>query len=168
MDQKVSTLTAENTRLIQEREALIADLEECKLELFKRMPPFQISDDSIQRAFKRIRQSIDGFVFDIMRDNVVDDALYKLCRKEQQSQKQKAGKFQSPLSRFIQNKDVSAWGPYECSNLYILSVIIQWILDEYVFGKSYPMGVTDEHIRVLEEVEEGMGNGTWGDRPAEG
>ena len=47
-------------------------------------------------------------------------------------------------------------------------MIIQWILDEYIFGKSYPMGITDEHIRVLEEVEEGMGNGTWGDRPAEG
>ena len=164
----MSTLTAENTRLIQEREALIANLEECKSELFKRTPPTQISDDSVQKAFQRIRQSIDGFVFDIMRDIVVDDALYKLCQKEQQSQKQKAGKFRNPLSSFIQRKDISAWGPYECSNLYILSVIIQWILDEFIFGKSYPMGITDEHIRVLEEVEEGMRKGMLRASQAEG
>lgn len=156
IDQIVSRLTEENTRLIQERESLIADLEECKSELFKRMPPTQKSDRSIQKAFERIRQSIDGFVFDIMRDEVADDALYNFCQKEQQSQKQKTRKSQNPLSKFIKKANINAWGPYDCSNLYILSVIIQWILDEFIFGKRYPIGITEEQTRILKEVERGI------------
>ena len=142
-------------RLMQERENLIADLEECKTELFKRMPPTQISDDTIQKAFERICRSIDGFVFDTTGD-VVDDALYNLCQKKRLSQKQKRRKSRNPLSEFIKKADISAWGPYDCSNCYILSVIIQWILDTYVFGKSYPMGITEQQIRILKEVEKGM------------
>ena len=161
MDQKVSMLTAENTRLIQERESLIADLEECKSELFKRMPPSQISDDSIQKAYRRIHQSIDSFVFDIMSDEVVDDALYILCQKEQRLQKQKTRKTRNSLSKYISSAEISAWGPYECSNLYILSVIIQWILDEFIFGESYPIGVPEEQIRTIEEVAKGIGKSMW-------
>ena len=142
----------ENTRLIHEKEDLIADLEECKAELFKRLSPTQISDDSIQKGFEQIRRSIDGFVFDIMAD-VADDVLYKTCQRMQQSQKRKPW---TRLSGFIRKADISAWGPYDSSNFYILSVIIQWILDEYVFTKSYPMGITEEQIQILKEVEKGM------------
>lgn len=149
-------LKAENTRLMQERDALIVDLQERDAELWKRMPPNQISEPSIKEAFKQIRSSIDGFVFDIMRDEVADDALLLLCQKEQRSQKQQTGKLRISLSEFIRNADLSAWGPYECSNLYILSVIIQWIIDEFIFSESYPMGITNEQIQVMEEVEEGM------------
>lgn len=53
-------------------------------------------------------------------------------------------------------EDISLWGPYECSNFYIPSVIIQWILDDFVFKYDNPMGVTVEQKRVLEEVERGM------------
>lgn len=52
--------------------------------------------------------------------------------------------------------DISVWGPYNCSNFYILSVIIQWVLDEFVFSRSYPMGITEKQIDVLKEVEKGM------------
>ena len=153
MDEELSTLREKNMRLT-------ADLEECKSELFKRMPPTQISDGTIHTALERIRRSIDNFVFDIMRDVAVDDALYNDCQKKQQtqkqSQKQKTRKSRNLLKRFIGRADISAWGPYGCSNCYILSVIIQWILDEFVFRHSYPIGVTDEQIRVLKEVERGM------------
>lgn len=156
MDQTASMIKAENKRLMQERDALRVDFEECSSELYKRMPANQITDSSIQKEFARLRLSIDVFVFEVMKDEVADDALFKLCQKEQKSQKQKTGRLRTPLSKIIQHADISAWGPYECSNLYILSVIIQWILDEFIFGKSYPVGITDEQIQVIEEVEEGM------------
>lgn len=154
-DQRISMLMEERRRLIEERGALIKDLEECKSELFKRMPPTQISDDSIQKALGRIHGSIDSFVFDIMVD-IVDNALYNYCRKQQQAQKPKTRKSRYRLDKFIRKADISAWGPYKGSNFYILSVIIQWILDTFVFDNPYPMGITEEHIRMLKEVEKGM------------
>lgn len=57
------------------------DLEECKSDLLNRMPPTQISDDSIQKALERIHGSIDGFVFEIMGD-VDEDTLYKFCQRK--------------------------------------------------------------------------------------
>ncbi len=156
IDEKVSMLMKENTRLIHEREDLIDDLEECKVELFKRMPPTQISDYSIRKAFERIRGSIDSFVFDTMGDVAGDDALYDFCREKQRKQKQKTRRFWDPLGKFINKQDVNLWGPYECSNFFILSVIIQWILDEFVFRKSYPLGISKAQIGLLEQVEKGM------------
>ena len=76
--EELTMLKAENARLTQQRENLILDLEECKSDLFKRMPPNQISDESIRKALERIRGSIDEFVFDTMGD-VADDALYSFC-----------------------------------------------------------------------------------------
>ena len=148
-------LEGENTRLVQEKEALIADLEELQKDFFRRMPLTQISDDTIQKALERIRGSIDEFAFDVMR-NVADDVLYNLCRANQQKPKQKRRKSGNSLSRFIKKEDISLWGPYECSNFYIFSVIIQWALDEFVFRFRYPMGIIEEQTRFLEEVAEGL------------
>ena len=158
IQEEVSMLKDENIRLVQEREELIKDLEDCKSELFKRIPRTQISDHSVRKALERIRGSIDGFVFDIMGD-IDDDALYNFCRfcqEHQHKQKQKRRNAQNPLSSFIANENISAWGPFSCSNFYILSVIIQWILDETVFINDYPMGVTEEQVKILKEVEKGM------------
>ena len=145
---------------MQERDNLMEDLEECKLELFKRMPPTQISDDSFQKAFEQIHGSIDGFVFDTVGDLVGDDALYCLCQEKQR--KQKTQRSRDPLDKFIKKEDISAWGTYECSNFYILSVIIQWVLDEFVFRKRYPLGITEEQIGIIEEVEKGMWHASQG------
>ena len=150
-------LKAENTRLMQERENLITDLEECKSDLFKWMPPNQISDDSIRKALERIRGLIDDFVFDTMGD-IADDVLYNFCQRKQRKRKQKSRRPRNSLNKYIMKQDIRAWGPYECSNFYILSVIIQWVLDEYVFKSKYPMGITEEHQGTLEEVERGMWN----------
>ena len=157
--EEVSVLKAENKRLMQERESLIMDLEECKSDLFKRMPPNQISDESIRKALERIRGSIDDFVFDTMGD--VANDLYRFCQNKQQKRKQKSRKSRNSLNNFIMRQDIKAWGPYECSNFYILSVIIQWVLDEYVFKSKYPMGITEEQKGTLEEVERGMRHASW-------
>ena len=154
LQEEVSMLKAENTRLVQERETLIMNLEECKSDLFKRMPSNQISDDSIRKALERIRGSIDDFVFDTMED--VANDLYTFCQRKQQKRKQKSRRPRNSLNNFIMMQDIKAWGPYECSNFYILSVIIQWVLDEYVFKSKYPMGITEEQKGTLEEVERGM------------
>ena len=153
--EEASMLKAENTRLMQERENLIIDLEECKSDLFKRMPPNQISDESIRKALDRIRASIDDFVFDAVGD-VAGDVLYSFCQRKQQKQKQTSQKPRNSLDDLIMMQDIRAWGPYECSNFYILSVIIQWVLDEYVFKSKYPLGITEEQKATLEEVEKGM------------
>ena len=153
--EELSLLKRVNARLIQERESLRMDLEECTSDLLKRMPPTQISDDSIQKALERIHGSIDEFVFEIMGD-IDEDALYKFCQRKHQKRNRKSRKPPNPLNSFIMKEDISLWGPYECSNFYILSVIIQWILDDFVFRYDNPRGVTEEHIRVLKEVEKGM------------
>lgn len=148
-------LKMENMRLMQQRENLITDLEECKSDLFKRMPPNQISDGSVGKALERIRESIDDFVFDTMGD-VAHDVLYTFCQRKQQKRKQKSRKPRNSLNNFIMKQDIKVWGPYECSNFYILSVIIEWVLEEYVFKSKYPMGITEEQKTILEEVERGM------------
>ena len=153
--EEVSILKAENTRLMQERENLVTDLKECKSDLFKRMPPNQISDESIRKALERIRGSIDDFVRDTMGD-VADDVLYSFCQKKQQKRKQESQKVRNSLNNLIVVQDIRAWGPYECSNFYILSVIIQWVLDDYVFKFKYPLGITEEQKATLEEVEKSM------------
>ena len=155
--EEVSMLKAENARLMQERENLTMDLEECKSDLFKRIPPYQISDESIRKALERIRRSIDEFVFDTMGD-VADDVLYSFCQRQQQKRKQKSENPRNSLDDLIMMQDIRAWGPYECSNFYILSVIIQLVLDEYVFKSKYPIGITEEQKATLEEVERGMWN----------
>lgn len=32
----------------------------------------------------------------------------------------------------------------------------QWILDEFVFGRENPVGITEDQIRILEDVSRGM------------
>ena len=156
LHEEISTLQMENTRLKQEKEDLKVDLEVCQRNLFRRMPPTQISDHSVRQALERIRGSIDEFVFEIMGD-IGDDALYKLCqRKQKQKQRKKRRRSRNPVSTVINKEDISVWGPYNCSNFYILSVIIQWILDEFIFGVKYPVGITKQQIGVLEEVARGM------------
>ena len=149
----LSALKVENTRLIQENQDLRLDLEACQMESFRRMPPTQISDDSIRKALERIRGSIDEFVFKIMGD-VDDDASYNLCQRKKQKPKRR--KSQNVLSAFLNKKDISVWGPYDCSNFYILSVIIQWVLDEFVFGREYPVGLTEEQISILQDIARGI------------
>ena len=153
----MARLTEENARLTAEKEDLTTDLEECKSELFKRVPKNQVSDSTIRDDFERIHQSIDDFVFDIMADVDDDSALYRHCQRKQ-SQKRGAPKhdLQSQLNSFIRSQDLSEWGPYESSNLYILSVVIQWVLDEYVFKKSHPLRITARHIQFVREVEVAM------------
>lgn len=109
-EEELSMLKRENTCLVQEKANLIEDLEECKLELFKRMPPTQISDDSIRKEFGRIRGSIDEFVYDIMGD-VADDALYDLCVRKHQKHKQKKRRRRSrdALGKFLA-QETSVYG----------------------------------------------------------
>ena len=145
-------LKGENTRLMQERESLIWDLEECKSDLLKRMPRPQISDDCVRKASERIRVSIDDFVYEVMRDSA-DDALLKYCGRKQHKHKQKKRK---SLKYPITKDDINAWGPYECSNFYILSVIIQRVLDEFVSDSKYPIGITAGQIKVLDDIEKGI------------
>ena len=149
MEEEIITLREENARLSQDREDLIADLEECKAELFRRIPPTQISDSSIKTVFEQIHRSIDGFVYDVMED-VDDDALRHYCLELQRRGSR------DPLHDFVRKANISLWGPYDCSNLYILSVVIQYILDIFVFKEPYPIGITDKQSRVLKKVEKAM------------
>ena len=154
----------ENKHSRQEREDLMIESEAWRSALFRRIPRTQISDECLQKALERIQGSIDDFVYDVMRDvddDDDDDALYNLCRKEQRQQQQQKQKKPNPkrrdtLDHVITGEDIRVWGPYECSNFYILSVLIQKILDEFVFANKYPLGITTAQIKVLDEVEKGM------------
>ena len=154
---RLEELIQENARLIAEKEDLITDLEEYRFELFKRVPKNQVSDCDLRDVFENIHQSIDDFVFDIMSDVDDNGALYKYCQRVQ-SPRQTSRKRDclTQFHNFIRNQDVDAWGPFESSNLYILSVIIQWTLDEYIFKKSHPLGITAKHVQFVSEVEVAM------------
>ena len=154
-EEEILKLREENKSLTQEQYELTADLEQCKAELFAWKPPSQISDDSIQKDLERIRQSIDSFVYDAMVD-VEDDALYHFCEKQYQKYKKQKGKNSSRFGNFIKTADISAWGQYGCSNFYILSVILEWILDEYIFPDPYPKGITPVQKETTRDVEKGM------------
>ena len=156
MEEEIITLREENARLLHDREYLIADLEECKAELFRRMPPTQISDSSIKTVLEQIHRSIDSFVYDVMENVVDDDALHCHCRELQRPPKKKRRRSRNPFHEFVRKANISTWGSYSCSNLYILSVVIQHILDHFVFNKTYPIGLTDEQRLVLMQVEKAM------------
>ena len=98
---------------------------------------------------------MNDFVFNTIED-VPNNALYGFCERKQQKRKQKSRKPRNSLNKYIMMQDIKAWGQYECSNFYILSVIIEWILEEYVFKSKYPMGITEKQRGTLEEVEKGM------------
>lgn len=85
-----------------------------------------------------------------------DDALYNLCQRKKQKQKPKRRISQDLLSIFLNKEDISVWRPYDCFNFYILSVIIQWVLDEIVFGRENSVGITEDQIRILKDVSRGM------------
>lgn len=155
-EEQMSKLTEEKKRLIEERDELTADLEQCKSALFTLYPQTQISDDTIQRDLEGIHQSIDGFAYDAMIDVDDDGALYDFCVNQQQEYKGFERRHPTPLGNFIMNEDIRAWGPYECSNFFILSVILQWILDEYVFKEKYPHGISNAQKSTLVEVEDSM------------
>ena len=155
--EELSLLKEENYRLVYEKETAIADLEECKSELFKLQNPIQISDDTIRSKFEQLHRSIDTFVFDTIGDVAQNDALFKMCRKQRSELRQMPNrKPETRLSKFINSSDINTWGPYDSSNLYILSVIIQWILEEKIFKQRYPMGIGSKQIKIINDVEKGM------------
>ena len=156
MEEEITKLTDDNARLLQEKEELKADLEECNAELLTRIPPSQISDSSIKTALKQMHRSIDSFVYDVLKDVVDDDALHCYCRKLQRRPKQRRRGSRNPLHEFVRKANISTWGSHSSSNFYILSVVIQGILDHFVFKKNYPIGITEKQCQVLMEVEKAM------------
>ncbi|KAL9023630.1 MAG: hypothetical protein Q9196_007080 [Gyalolechia fulgens] len=152
-EQEISRLKKENDWLDQEREDLIADLKRCQSELSALRPATQITDESLRRDLLRIRQEIDDFVYSAMVD-VEDDALYTFCMK--QSQTPKKQKEPTELGRFVRKADITAWGPYPYSNFCILSIILEWTLNEYVFKERYPLVIKKARKEVLGEIEDGM------------
>ena len=90
-----------------------------------------------------------------------DDALYVFCKKQHQQfnslyKRRKHSFGPKSFPDFIRTADISVWGGYEYSNFLILSVVIQWILDTYIFEEQYPIGITPTQAKVLREVENGM------------
>ena len=146
-------LREENKRLAGEYDCLLKDFEECKAQLRKWQAPVQTSDDSIQKDLEKLHLAIDGWVYDAVAD-VKDDLLYERCLLEHRKlqRQQRRTKFED----FIKTSAVNTWGPYSCSNFFILSLIIQWILDELVFREQYPHAVTPSHVRALRDIEEAM------------
>ena len=152
-EEEISKLKEENDWLDQEREGLTANLKQCQSELFALRPATQITDESLRTDLARIRQEIDDFVYGAMVD-VEDDALYEFCVKQHQTFRRQ--REPTELGRFIRKADINAWGPYPYSNFYILSIILEWTLNEYVFKESYPLVINRAPKEVLRDIEDGM------------
>ena len=155
MQTEIIELREENKHLIEERDCLLNDFEECKTQLLKWQAPVQISDDSLQRNLEKTHRAIDDWVYDAIVD-AEDNFLYELSLKEHQrlQKQQHCTEFEG----FIKNSPVHTWGPYLCSNFFILSLIVQWILDELVFRREYPLALAPSQAQALREIEEAMRN----------
>ena len=153
MRKEYASLLQDSERRKAEYDSLLEDFEECKTQLLKWQAPVQTSDDSMQKTLEKIHRAIDGWVYDAVA-HVEDNVLYNLCLKEHRDlqKQQRCSRFEA----FIKNSVVQVWGPYSCSNFLILSLVIQWILDEYVFREKYPLTVSLAHTRALGELEDAM------------
>ena len=136
-----------------EYDSLLGDFEECKTQLFKWQTPVQTSDDSMQKTLEKIHRAIDGWVYDATV-HADDNLLYGRCMKEHHNlqKQQRCTKFEA----FIKISAVQTWGPYSCSNFWILSLIVQWILNEYVFREPYPLTISPVHARAVGDLENAM------------
>lgn len=136
-------------KLKNENAGLLTDLEDCKDSLCDLQPWEQITDDSVQKEWERILGAIDGLVYEIMVD-AKDDALYSTWKKLRQDRKQLR------VIQMIKESDVRAWAQFACSNFLILSIVIQWILDEYIFRNEFPLSIDSNEIGFIKEIEKGV------------
>ena len=146
---EIRKLKDENDGLKQERDEVYADLEHCKETLFALQLPGQVSDDRFQKDLERIQGAIDGLVYDIMVD-ARDDAMYTIWKQPRKDHKKRRA------AEIIEKSQMRAWAHFTCSNFLILSTIIQWILDKYIFQQRYPLSISPDEIVMIEEVENSM------------
>lgn len=147
--EEISRLSEVNEALIREREDLNSDLDQLQEKYFALQPHDQISDDSIQKDVEKIHGAIDGLIYDIMVD-AKDDALYRNWKRIRRDPKKRKA------AKIVRRSDMHRWSGFGCSNFLILSAIIQWILHEYIFRKSYPLSITSKQEHFLREVEKSM------------
>ena len=62
----------------------------------------------------------------------------------------------SSLSNYLIEAGVNTWGPFESSNLFILSAIIQRFHDPNVLREKFPIGLSREQANVMNEIESGI------------
>lgn len=146
---EIARLTLENESLAQQVEDIAADLYECKAELFALRPADQISEDTLQKNLKTIHHAIERWVLRAMGDydeGALADRWKKLQKQHHDPR----------LDQLIRVADIEHWAHFECSNFFLLSMVIQWVLDEYIFTRPVPYSLTILQMDFVKEIEEGM------------
>ena len=151
---KFRRLAEQNKRLQEELVQLEEEIHEYRSDLTALRFPDQCSDESIQKTLEGIHRAIDDWVFEALSRSE-ENALYRLCQKQYQAQRQQKGR-----SRFSKKFISKSWewnlGPYPCSDHFVLSMVIQWILDEEIFRRRYPLVLSEPQRSFLEEVEHAL------------
>lgn len=134
----VSRLLMENERLRDENENLKDDL----LALIQE-PQDQASDGSLAEACKYLRYDIEFWVHNVIKDSNFKPGRAKLSSKEHKLRKDLG--FDWPKA---QDMTITAQ--------VFLSVAIQKVIQDQIFDKLYPVGVTEQQAQVIDHILDGM------------
>ena len=153
---KVRRLAEQNKRLQEERAQLEEEIHEYRSDLTALRFPEHCSDESIQKSLERIHRAIDDWVFEALSRSE-ENVLYRLCQKQYQAQRQQKGRSRFG-KKFLSKSFTWNQGPYPCSDHFILSKVIQWILDEEIFQRHYPLVLSKVQRKFLDEVNHALRN----------
>ena len=128
------------------------------------MQPFgQVPEGCIAQKYEELQKAIDIWVYDAMVD-CAEDTLHEFFKEPRDELQSLYESFRQPqcrikgleIQRFIFDTNVETMRSCERSNFFILSVLIRWILDEYVFSERYPVGIYPEQAQFISDIADGM------------
>ena len=141
--------------LLEEESNLRADLEECKTKIFEQQPYAQVSGGSLQRDYNALQRGIDEWVYDALVDAEEGSFMNFYMEKFRQDRSH------SPVHKYLRRGDQARYNPFLLGNFgssdfLIVSIVIQWILDAYIFDRRFPIGLSVQMEKFIDFVQDGM------------
>lgn len=145
---KTRILETLNEDLKVENETLRDDLDECRTVVFALQGQREVSDSSIMDEYTKLYRAIDTWV-DKAMEGVPDGRFNAICKDKMLNDKK--GRVIKDLG-----SSSSAFVSYERSDYLVLSILIQRYLDDCIFHRRYPVGLTRSQRNLANEVQETM------------
>jgi hypothetical protein len=151
---KTQSMDAEMSRLQQENDRLLRDLEEATNFLFALHPEQQVSDDEVRKRYKSLCDSIETWV---------ENATYGGSCQEFYSRfsniwpkRDKFPPFLNAAGKSIYRTTIADLSRYDNFDCFILTVLIQELLDAELFRYDYPIGFSRSHTNFVESLLRSM------------
>lgn len=141
--------------LLEEESNLRADLEECKRKIFEQQPYAQVSGGTLQADYAALQRGIDEWVYDALADAEEGSFMPFYIEKFRQD------RVNSPVHKYLRRGDQARYNPFLLGNFgssdfLVVSIVIQWILDAYIFDRPFPIGLSIQEEKFIDFVQDGM------------